>query len=47
MEKTTRQDDSGWSEVLSEDSGNYSLNTFTMLGTGKIGDNKGGNMYWG
>ena len=44
--RPVRQDDSVRSELLSEDSGNSSLNTLTMLGTGKKGDNEG-NMYWG
>ena len=47
VERLTRQDDSVRSEVLSEDSGNSSLNTFTMMSTRKISDNKGEKMYWG
>ena len=46
VEKPGRQDDSVRSEALSEDSGNSSLNTFTLLGPGKMWDNEG-KMHWG
>ena len=45
--KTVVHDESGMSELLSEDSGNSSLNTFTMRSSGNTGEGEGGHNYWG